>query len=252
LQYAKIRRTLHFFLALHLKEQINLIGIMGFTKTYPALNLPFFLRIGGAMLLTKKRYLAFGGVLLLLAGIIAGTVAISRRPDPVTVPEQTAIHVTLDQGLASDQNRAGDHFEATVSEPVVIDEHTVIPQGARAEGLVVAARPSGRLMGRAHLQLALESIEVDGKSYQLRTASSQRIGRNHKKRNWAWIAGGGGGGALIGGLAAGGKGALIGGPIGAGAGTAVAFLTGKKDIHLSPETRLTFHLEQPVTIDVKG
>jgi len=200
----------------------------------------------------KNRYLAFGGVLLLLAGIIAATAAISGRPEPVTVPEQTAIHVTLDQGLASDQSRAGDHFEATVSEPIVIDEHTVIPQGAHAEGVVVDARPSGRLMGRARLQLALESIDLDGKSYQLNTATSQRIGGNHKKRNWGWIAGGAGGGALIGALAGGGKGALIGGPIGAGAGTAVAFMTGKKDIHLSPETPLTFRLVRPVTIDVKG
>jgi hypothetical protein len=204
------------------------------------------------MLLMNNRYVMFGGVLLLLAGIIAGTVAIRTRPNPVTVPEQTAIRVTLDQGLASDQSRPGDHFQATVFEPIVIDEHTVIPQGARAEGLVVDAHPSGRLMGRARLQLALESIEVDGKPYQLRTATSQRIGGNHKKRNWAWIAGGGGGGVLIGALAAGGKGALIGGPVGAGAGTAVAFMTGKKDIHLRAESPLTFHLVQPVTIDVKG
>ena len=204
------------------------------------------------MLLTKNRYIIFGGVLLLLVGIIAATAAISGRHNPVTVPEQTAIHVTLDQGLASDQSRPGDHFEATVSEPIVIDEHTVIPQGARATGLVVDAHPSGRLMGRARLQLALESIDVDGKSYQLRTATSRRIGGNHKKRNGGWIAGGAGGGALIGALAGGGKGALIGGPVGAGAGTAVAFITGKKDIHLGAETPVTFRLVSPVIIDVKS
>ena len=184
------------------------------------------------MVLTKNRYIMFGGVLLSLLGIIAATAAISSRRDPVTVPEQTAIHVTL--------------------EPIVINEHTVIPQGAHATGLVVDARPSGRLMGRARLQLALESIEVNGQSYQLRTASSHSVGGNHKRRNWAWIAGGGGGGALIGALAAGGKGALIGGPIGAGAGTAVAFMTGKKDIHLGAETPLTFRLVRSVTIDVKA
>ena len=203
-------------------------------------------------ILPKNRYLAVGGVLLLLAGILAATAAISSRPDPVTVPEQTAIRVTLDQGLASNQSRPGDHFAATVSEPIVIDEHTVIPQGARAEGLVVDVHPSGRLRGRARLQLALDSIEVNGKTYELRTSTAQRIGGNHKKRNWGWIAGGAGGGALIGALAGGGKGALIGGPVGAGAGTAVAFMTGKKDIHLGPETPLTFRLAQPVTIDVKS
>jgi hypothetical protein len=213
---------------------------------------PALLRVGGAMLLTKNRSLLAGGALLLAAGIIAATAAISSHPNPVTIPEQTPIHVTLDQGLASDQNRAGDHFEATVSEPIVIDQHTVIPQGAQAEGLVVDARPSGRLAGRAQLQLALESIDVDGKTYQLQTTDARKIGRNHKKHNWEWIAGGGGGGALIGALAGGGEGALIGAAVGAGAGTAAASATGKKDIHLNPETPLTFRLARPVTIDAKS
>jgi hypothetical protein len=57
--------------------------------------------------------------------------------------------------------------------------------------------------------------------------------------------------ALIGAVAGAGEGALIGGPVGAGAGTAVAYFTGKRNIHLRPETPLTFRLEQPVTIDVK-
>jgi outer membrane lipoprotein SlyB len=107
-------------------------------------------------------------------------------------------------------------------------------------------------MGRARLMLALESVKVNGQSYNVRTESSVRIGRDHKKRNWMWIGGGAGGGAVIGALAGGGTGALIGGPIGAGAGTTVAFLTGKRDIKLGPETPVTFELAEPVTIQVKG
>ena len=204
------------------------------------------------MILTRRHYLLAGGAVLLAVALGIAAASLPNRAEPMVIPESTAIHVTLDQALASNQSRPGDHFEATVSEPVIVDGKTVIPQGASAEGLVVDARPSGRLMGRAHLQLALESVAVGGENYGVRTSSKWRSGGNHKKRNWAWIGGGAGGGALIGALAGGGKGALIGGPIGAGAGTTVALLTGKKDIHLRPETLLTFKLSEPVTIPAKG
>ncbi len=95
-------------------------------------------------------------------------------------------------------------------------------------------------------------VEVRGKSYELSTTSTGRVGRSHKNRNLAWIGGSAAGGAVIGAIAGGGKGALIGGPVGAGAGTAVAYLTGKKDIRLSAETPLTFKLTRPVTINAKG
>lgn len=201
------------------------------------------------MFATHRHILIVGGALLAFAGLIAATAKFSDQNAPATIPDETVLHVTLDQSLSSDQSRSGDHFEATLSQPIVVDDKTVIPQGTHVQGLVVDAHPSGRLRGRARLQLALQSIELDGKTYQISTSSSLNQGGSHKKRNWAWIAGGGGGGALIGALAGGGKGALIGGPVGAGAGTAVAFMTGKKDIHLGPETPLTFRLAQPLTLD---
>jgi hypothetical protein len=204
------------------------------------------------MHLTKPHYLMLGGSVLLATVLGLAATKWPRRADPMTLPELTAIHVTLDQAVASNQNRPGDHFDATVSEPVVIDGKTVISQGAHAEGLVVDARESGRLRGRARLQLALQSVVVNGQNYDIRTTSSPRIGGDHKKRNLAWIGGGAGGGALIGAVAAGGKGALIGGPVGAAAGTTVALMTGKKDIKLRPETPLTFKLAEPVTINLKG
>src|SRR5229473_7489307 len=204
------------------------------------------------MHLTKRHYLMMGGGVLLAAALTVSAATLRDGSDPVMLPERTAIHVTLDQALATNQSRPGDHFAATVSEPVLVDGRTVIPKGAHAEGLVVDARKSGRLKGRARLELALETVTVNGQSYGVRTSSSWRTGGDHKKRNWAWIGGGAGGGALIGALAGGGKGALIGGPVGAGAGTTVAFLTGKKDIRLRPETPLTFKLAEPLAIPLKG
>jgi hypothetical protein len=203
------------------------------------------------MYLTKRHYLTGLGAFLL-----AATLTLPATPrdtsDSVILPEHTAIHVRLDQALATNQNRPGDHFDATVSEPVIVNDITVIPRGARAEGLVVDARHSGRLKGRARLQLALQTVAVDGQTYDIHTVANLRTGRNHKKRNLGWIGGGAAGGAVIGAIAGGGTGALIGGPVGAGAGTTVAFLTGKKNIKLRAETPLRFELARPVTIKVRG
>jgi len=204
------------------------------------------------MHLTKRHYLMIGGAILLAAALTVSAATLRHGSDPVALPEHTAIRVTLDQALASNQSRPGDHFDATVSEPVVVDGKTVIPQGAHAEGLVVDAQQSGRLKGRARLQLALQTVDVDGRNYNVRTLSHPRIGRDHKKRNWEWIGGSAAGGAVIGALAGGGTGALIGGPVGAGAGATVALVTGKKDIKLRAETPLKFELAEPVTIKVKG
>jgi hypothetical protein len=209
------------------------------------------------MHLTKTHYLILGGAGALAVAVAVGAATLHRRIETpkmvdVTVPQYTPIHVTLDQAIASDENRPGDYFEATVSQPVVVDGRTVIPEGANVEGVVVDVHRSGRLKGRGSLQLALESVEVGGQEYDVQTDTSRRAGGRHKKRDWAIIGGGAGGGALIGAVAGGGEGALIGGPVGAGAGTAFAFLTGKKDVHLHPETPLTFELSEPLTIPMKN
>jgi len=202
--------------------------------------------------LNKYTYVAVVAVLVAAVGVTMAATNHSTDTASVTVPESSAIHVRLNSAVTSDRNRPGDHFEATVSRPVVVDGKTVIPEGAQATGMVVDARPSGRLKGRAHLLLALEHVNVNGNSYQIHTDSHVRVGGKHKKQNLVLIGGGAGGGMLIGAIAAGGKGALIGGPVGAGAGAAAALIVGKKDIHLRAETPLTFTLAQPVTIPVKS
>ena len=204
------------------------------------------------MHLANRHYLMMGGAILAAAALTLSAATFRDGSDPVMLPEHTAIHVTLDHALASDQSRPGDHFGATVSEPVVVHGKTIIPQGAHAEGLVVDARQSGRLMGRAQLQLALETVAVNGQNFDVRTIAHPRIGPHHTKRNWGWIGGSAAGGAVIGALAGGGTGALIGGPVGAGAGATIALVTGKKDVKLRAETPLKFELAEPVTINVKG
>jgi hypothetical protein len=204
------------------------------------------------MIAIKRRYVVLGGALLLAGALALPATSRRDKSDPVTLPARTTIHVTLDQALTSNQNRPGDRFSATVSEPVVVDGQTIIPRSARADGLVVDARHSGRLMGRARLQLALQSVDVNGRYYDVRTISHPRIGKNHNKHNWEWIGGGAGGGLLIGALADGGTGALIGGPVGVGAGMTYALITGRRDIKLAPETPVTFELAEPMIVNIKS
>ena len=200
--------------------------------------------------LTKRHYLIAGGAVLLLAAM-AGGVNAMWGSDAVTVPEHTRIHVVLDQAVAT-STRPGHHFRATVSRPVVIKGKTVIPKGARAEGVVVEANPAGRFRGRPRLLLALQSVDVNGEHYPVHTLASRELGRSHKKHNLLWIGGGAGGGVLIGTLAGGGLGAVIGGPVGLAAGTTVALVTAKRDVRLRPETPLSFRLAKPATINVKS
>ena len=182
-------------------------------------------------------------------GVLSGLFESKKE---ITIPEGAQFEVTVDETLASNRNHAGDSFAASLSQPVVEDGKTIIPAGAQVTGRVVDAKDSGRLHVPARLSVALSSVEVDGKSYDIETNTIAETGKNHNKRNIGFIGGGAAGGALIGGLAGGGKGALIGSLVGAGAGTAGAAATGKKDISLAAETRLKFHLVRSVTVSVKG
>jgi len=166
----------------------------------------------------------------------------------VTVPAGTALHVRLDQALDTRRNRAGEAFTATLAEPIVVGDQTVVPKGTEFRGHVTASGASGRLKGRAVLGVTLDSFDLKGKSYSIDTSADSRASAGHKKRNGLLIGGGTGLGAALGALAGGPKGALIGAGAGAAAGTAGAAATGKENTGFPAETLLTFSLRAPVRI----
>ena len=175
-------------------------------------------------------------------------VAQEAAPAKLVIPAGTSITVRLQQSLSSATAVPGERFEAVIDEPVMVGDQIVLPVGAPVEGHVTAVRRSGRLHHPGQLAFTLDRVTIDQQIVNLSTARVAARGGSHKKRNWGWVGGGSGGGALIGALAAGGKGALIGGGIGAVAGTTTAFVTGKKDVTFGTERRLRFRVNQDVSL----
>jgi hypothetical protein len=156
--------------------------------------------------------------------------------------------VRLQQPLSSASASRGEHFNAVLEQPLVSGDRVVVPVGTMVEGHVVSAHRSGRLHHPGALRLTLDHMIIQDRAVPVVTSEVVAHGGSHKKRNWGYIGGGTGGGALIGALAAGGQGALIGSGIGAAAGTTTAFITGKKDVKFSSERLLQFRLDQEVNL----
>lgn len=169
-------------------------------------------------------------------------------PAVLSLPEGTEIQVRLDSDLGSAISHAGDAFTATVAQDVAVNGQTVIPGEARAEGVVVDAKPLGHFKGGALLSVRLERVTTRWGSYPVSTSSISRAEKGKGRRTGLFAGGGAAFGALVGGLAGGGKGAAIGALAGGGAGTAGGALTGNKQIMLPAETLLTFQLEHSVHI----
>jgi hypothetical protein len=172
----------------------------------------------------------------------------SAAAEAKVVPAGQHIVVRLNQAVGSKISSPGQAFSATLTQPVEVNGKVVIPANAEATGTVVEAVPLGRFKGGARLQLALNSIKVDGNTYKVEAAAVSQSMKGKGKRTAVAVGGGAGLGALIGGLAGGGKGAAIGAVAGAGAGTAGAAFTGNKDIVLPAETALSFKLTQPLEV----
>jgi hypothetical protein len=173
------------------------------------------------------------------------------EPKPLVVPADTVIAVVLDQTISSKTSKPGDRFSATVESPVEVEGKIAIPKGARTEGIVKEAKAAGRFKGGAALSLALTSVTVNGKDYEIQTSAAMTSSKGKGKRTAVMVGGGAAGGAAIGAIAGGGKGAALGALIGAAAGTGGAGFTGNRDITLAAETALDFKLLEPVHIKQK-
>lgn len=93
----------------------------------------------------------------------AKPVAAAKAPQPttmITLPKGTAISAAARQTLATDKNKVGDTFAASLTEPIQVDGKTVIPKGAQVTCRIVKVK-------KHELKVTLASVEIHGKSYPL-------------------------------------------------------------------------------------
>ncbi len=168
-----------------------------------------------------------------------------------TVPAGTEITATLNTGVHSAKNSAGDRLTARLAEPVMVDDVVVIPADSTLTGQVAAATASGKVKGVAAVELTFSSLSVAGHEmpYPVEADISLKAERS-RGDDAAKVGAPAVGGAVIGGILGGKKGAVIGGIVGAGAGTAVVLTTAGDEVELKPGTPLRLRLDKPVEVRV--
>jgi hypothetical protein len=117
----------------------------------------------------------------------------SRTLIPITtkLPEGTPIPVRLQTALSSATAHAGDTFEATIDEPLVIDGQLLIASGAAAKGRVLeakAATGSSRHSAKnpleaGYLRIVLVSVNVGDHRILVETSSIFAKGGSRDERN---------------------------------------------------------------------
>jgi hypothetical protein len=176
------------------------------------------------------------------------TPAPKARPVAKVIPSGTILRLSLIDTLESDKSQAGDRFEGSLSESLVVNGATLLPKGTLLQGRVIDAVGSAKVKGLASIRLELTGIVQNKKTVAITTDTFVAQAEPTKARDTGIIAGGAGVGAAIGAIAGGKKGAGIGAIVGGGGGTGVVLATKGNEIHYGPETHLNFTLTNSVEL----
>jgi len=169
----------------------------------------------------------------------------------ITIPDNTVMDVTLDTSHSSEDSRVEERVNGTLASPVVIDNVTAIPAGAKLTGHLTGVKDSGEVKGRAQLGLRFTRLQSGSVTYDIETRPMTWVAESTKKEDAVKIGAGAAAGAVIGAITGGRKGAAIGSAIGAGGGTAVVLATEGQDIRLAAGRKLKVSLTNPLTIRTK-
>jgi hypothetical protein len=119
----------------------------------------------------------------------------SLIPSATKLPEGTPIPIRLQSALSSASSHAGDAFNATIDEPVVIDGQTLVARGTLATGRVLEAKPAASSRGSSrgssresslepgYLRIVLVSLNLGGRPVMIETSSIFAKGGSREERN---------------------------------------------------------------------
>lgn len=164
------------------------------------------------------------------------------------IPTDTQITVRMIESVNSDTSRLGQTYRASLDEPIYVNGQEIVPRGADVLTKLVTDQNSGKIEGRTVLTLALSTITINGRPYDVTSSDVKTESNSRGARSGKVIGGTAALGAIIGGIAGGGKGAAIGAGSGAAVGTGTEVLTGGQKVKIPSETRLTFRLQNPVQL----
>jgi len=190
--------------------------------------------------------------------ILAAMAAAQSAP----VPAGTALMVKLETTLATFSNKAGDPFQARLTQDVLLNGKTIIPAGAVVEGRVTKVAEPRRISGKPTIGILAESLVLPTGEHFFLDATlvdtnlgggtdvnqeGEFKGSGHDRRDQMETGGGAAGGMLIGGLLGGPPGILIGGVVGAGS-TGAHWLSKTRSATLPAGTELTLELNRPLAM----
>ena len=173
---------------------------------------------------------------------------VAAIPDSVTVPAGTRISVRTIDNIDSSKNRVGDRFEASLEEPLVVNDKVVVAKGANVYGRLAESKESGTFTGRSELRLELTGIVVNGQTVPVVTGDYEVSGKSRGASTAKRTVGGAAVGSIIGAIAGGGKGAAIGAGAGGGIGAGSEIITKGDQVKVPSETLLEFTLQQSVSV----
>jgi hypothetical protein len=171
----------------------------------------------------------------------------------VTVPQATALNVKMEDALNSGTSQPGDHFTATLQQPVVVGDRVALPAGSTIEGTVTDVIPAKKGMKESGgaLTLSFDKVTTPSGDTAPMAASLSKVAKSTKKKAGT-IGGAAAGGALLGKIFGGStKDAAVGAVIGGAVGTGVAAGTKGTEMKIEAGTALTITLQQPLTVHLK-